>query len=71
MVIVSDDWLVINTISSLSVSKSIATVKMSVLPGARVIPPIRAVPVPLATSIDVAPLVVIAFCSVVSTLVDE
>jgi hypothetical protein len=53
------------------VSTSIATVKTSTLPEARVTPPIRAVPVPVDTTILVAPTVVIAFCSVVATLVEE
>jgi len=55
----------------LIVSTSIATVKTSTLPEPSVTPPIKAEPVPLDTTIDVAPLLVIAFCSVVSTLVDE
>jgi hypothetical protein len=59
------------TTSSLMVSTSIATVKTSTLLGARITPPIRAVPVPVDTTILVAPTVVIAFCSVVATLVDE
>ena len=61
IVIVSLVWLVIKTISSLIVSTSIATVKTSTLPAASDTPPIRALPVPVATVIVVAPDVAIAF----------
>jgi hypothetical protein len=48
-----------------------ATVKTSTLPTPSVTPPIRAVPVPVDTVIEVAPLVEIADCNVVAILVDE
>jgi hypothetical protein len=67
---VSLDAAVTNTISSLVVSGSIATVNWSTLPAARVTPPSKAEPVPEATVIVVA-LDDIVEASVVSTLIDE
>ena len=51
---VSLDTLVTHTISSLSVSTSSATANESTLPAASVTPPIRAEPVPVATTMLVA-----------------
>ena len=66
----SPDVAVINTISSLVVSGSIATVNWSTLPAASVTPPSKAEPVPVATVIDVT-FALIVEASVVSTLIDE
>jgi hypothetical protein len=67
---VSLDDAVINTISSLVVSGSRATVNWSTLPAPNVTPPSRAEPVPDATVIVVA-LLDIVEARVVSTLIDE
>jgi hypothetical protein len=67
---VSVELAVMNMISSLVVSGSIATVNWSTLPAASVTPPSKAEPVPEATVIVVA-LDDIVEASVVSTLIDE
>jgi hypothetical protein len=67
---VSLELAVIKTISSLIVSGSIATEKVSMLPVARVTPPSKAAPAPVATVIDVAEFE-IPEASVVSTLILE
>jgi hypothetical protein len=59
-----------NTISSLVVSGSIATVNWSTLPAARVTPPSSADPVPVDTAKDVCELLIAAE-RIVSTEIEE